>query len=615
MNRLTLVHLTFLGVGKPPATVEFSPGLTVIYGASERGKSYVEKSVDYMLGASELKPIPEDKGYSRILLGLRADDGRVLTLSRGLADSTIDVFNSDLRQLTTAPADATLSFKHSPTSQRNISRYLLKVLGIDGLKILRNSRGEVRLLNFRDLARLSVINDSRMGGERSPVLTTGLPQNETGEKSVLKLLLTGQDEPVGPTAPGAVEKKIGKGQVEILDRLIDDNREKLTLAANQSVLREQLARLQSSLDTATSRSSQLTASRAALLHRRRELEASDSTNQQRASEVRQLLARFALLRDQYESDLERLRMVGEAGNLLGYFQTGTCVFCGAEPEHQHPGHHLAETTQLVAAVAAETRKTTELHRDLLSTIEDLEAQTADLSAESALHTDQLTGIDSELRALDEQLEPLTTDTSEVLAARSRLEQELAIHAQIEQLEEMKASLSNVLPAPPPVRPDGIPAADISDFEQAIHQTLQAWRVPGENRVTYDPTSAEIAVDGRPRGSRGHGMRSIIHAAFVVSLARRNRARGFIHPGFVMLDSPVVTYRQAENREADPELMTYDVVEHFYRDLLDNPPGQVIIIENGTPPAVITERARIYAFSVDGSERLGFFPPQDHTSTD
>jgi hypothetical protein len=67
-----------------------------------------------------------------------------------------------------------------------------------------------------------------MAGERSPVLTTGLPQNETGEKSVLKLLLTGQDEPVGPTVPGRVEKKVGKGQVEILDRLIDDNREKLT---------------------------------------------------------------------------------------------------------------------------------------------------------------------------------------------------------------------------------------------------------------------------------------------------------------------------------------------------------------------------------------------------
>ncbi|UXX98103.1 hypothetical protein N7U49_48335 (plasmid) [Streptomyces sp. AD2-2] len=101
---------------------------------------------------------------------------------------------------------------------------------------------------------------------------------------------------------------------------------------------------------------------------------------------------------------------------------------------------------------------------------------------------------------EEQLEPLAADTSEVLAVRSRLEQELAIHAQIEQLEEMKASVSNAVPAPPPARPDGIPAADVSDFEQAIHQTLQAWHVPGENRVTYNPTTAEIAVDGRPGGA-------------------------------------------------------------------------------------------------------------------
>jgi hypothetical protein len=304
--------------------------------------------------------------------------------------------------------------------------------------------------------------------------------------------------------------------------------------------------------------------------------------------------------------------VSSTNPILGYFQTGTCVFCGAEPEHQHPGHHLAETTQLAAAVAAEQRKTTELHRDLLSTTEDLEAQAIALQTENAAHTEQLTHIDSELRAIEEQLEPLATDTSEVIATRSRLEQELAIHAQIEQMEDMKASLSDAVPAPPPTRADGIPAADIADFEQAIHQTLQAWDVPGENRVTYNPTTAEVSVDGRPRGSRGQGMRSIIHAAFTVSLARRNTTRGLIHPGFIMLDSPVVTYRQPENREANPELMSHDVVEHFYQDLIDNPPGQVIIIENGTPPAAIAEHATIYAFSADGSERLGFFPPGEQT---
>ncbi|WP_330358811.1 hypothetical protein [Streptomyces chartreusis] len=611
MNRLTLVHLTFLGMGKPPAAVEFSPGLTVIYGASDRGKSYVEEAVDYMLGASELKSIPEDEGYTRILLGLRVSDGRTLTLSRAVGGDTIEVFNHDLRSAPSEPADATLAYKHHPKSQKNISRYLLNVLGIDGRRILQNSRGDVVPLNFRDLARLVVVNDTRMADQRSPVLGTRIPQNETKEKSVFKLLLSGQDEPERPTAPSKLEKQFGKGKIAVIDHLIDENREKLTIEANQSQLREQLGRVQSSLGEVTAAAGGIAATRSSLLLRRRELESGDADNQQRVGEVQQLLSRFMLLREQYESDLARLQMVGEAGTLLGYFQTGTCVFCGAERQHQHPEHHLAETTQLAAAVSAETRKTTDLHSDLIIMIEDLEDQAATLDASRALHAEQLAQNSEELRSLDQRMEPLNADTTELLAARSRLEHELAVHAQIEQLEDLKASLSSAPPAPPTARPDNIPAADIADFESMIHETLEAWQVPGDNRVTYDPTSAEISVDGRPRKSRGRGMRSIIHAAFAVSLARRNTARGLIHPGFVVLDTPVLTYRRPEDPvEAQPELMTHDVVENFYRDLLDNPSGQVIVIENPTPPKSISSRAAVYPFSVDGSDRQGFFPPRD-----
>ncbi|WP_405763814.1 hypothetical protein OG539_43640 [Actinacidiphila glaucinigra] len=611
MNKLTLVHLTFLGMGKPPAAVEFSSGLTVIYGASDRGKSYIEEAIDYMLGASKLESIPEGAGYSLILLGLRVSDGRTLTLSRTLGGNTIDVFNREVRELTAAPADETLAYKHSSKSKKNISRYLLGILGIDGRRILQNSRGEVVPLNFRDLARLAVVNDTRMADKRSPVLSSAMPQNETKEKSVFKLLLSGQEEPEAPTAPSQLQKQVGKGKIEVLDHLITESRSQLTISANQSELRDQLTRLQSSLSRATAAAGQLAASRSDLVRYRREADSAADTNRQRADEVWQLLARFTLLRQQYESDMDRLRMVGEAGTLLGYFQTGTCVFCGAEPQHQHLEHQLAETSQLAAAVSAEMRKTADLHTDLLTTIEDLETQTERLDADHVRHTEQRTRIDDDLRALDERLEPLSADTTQLLAAHSQVERDLAIHGQIEQLEDLKASLSSVPPTPPPTRPDGIPGADVVDFEQVVHQTLEAWRVPGENAATYDPTSAEISVDGRPRRSRGRGMRSIIHAAFAVSLARRNIARGLIHPGFVVLDSPVLTYRRPEDpEEAKPELMTYDVVESFYRDLVDNPPGQVIVIENNTPPESIRDRATVYAFSVDGSDRRGFFPPAD-----
>lgn len=598
-------------MGRPPAAVEFGPGLTVIYGASDRGKSYVEEAIDYMLGASKLESIPEGEGYTRILLGLRASDGQILTLSRTLGGTVIDVFNHDLREITSAPADAMLQFKHNAKSKNNISRFLLGVLGIDGRRILQNSRGVVVPLNFRDLARLAVINDTRMADKRSPVFGTGLPQNETKEKSVFKLLLSGQEEPAPPTAPSKLQKQVGKGKIEVLEQLIAESRSKLTISANQTQLREQLTRLQLSLSEATAAVGQLAASRSDLVRYRREADAEADTNRQRADEVRQLLARFALLRQQYESDMDRLQMVGEAGTLLGYFQTGTCVFCGAEPQHQHLQHQLAETSQLAAAVSAEMRKTADLNSDLLTTIEDLESQAEKLDAEHVLQHERRANNDNDLRSLDARLVPLNADTTELLTARSQVERELAVHAQIEQLEDLKASLSSMAPTPPPARADGIPAVDVVDFEQTIHRTLEAWRVPGRNAATYDPTSAEISVDGRLRRSRGRGMRSIIHAAFAVSLARRNIARGLIHPGFVVLDSPVLTYRRPEDpEEAKPELMTYDVVESFYRDLLDHPPGQVIVIENNTPPEVIMDRATVYAFSVDGSARRGFFPPTD-----
>ncbi|MFE4654750.1 hypothetical protein [Streptomyces sp. NPDC056707] len=613
MNRLTLVHLTFLGLGKPPAAVEFNPGLTVIYGASDTGKSYVEEAIDYMLGASELKSIPEDDGYTRILLGLRVSDGRTLTLSRAVGGDTIEVFNHDLRSAPSEPADETLNYKHNPKSKKNISRYLLTVLGIDGRRILQNSRGDVVPLNFRDLARLAVVNDTRMADQRSPVLGTRMPQNETREKSVFKLLLSGQDEPERPTAPSNLEKQFGKGKIAVINHLIDQNREKLTTEANQAQLQEQLSRLETALTEITAAASEIAAARTGLLHHRRDLEGRDTANRHRAAEVQQLLSRFALLREQYESDLARLQMVGEAGTLLGYFQTGTCVFCGAEREHQHPEHHLAESTRLATAVSAETRKTTDLHSDLIVMLEDLETQAATLDTEHALHEEHLTRNGEDLRALDQRMQPLSTDTTELLASRSRVERELAIHMDIEQLEDLKSSLSSAPPAPSPARPDGIPATDVADFERVIHETLEAWQVPGNNQVTYNPTTAEVSVDGQPRKSRGRGMRSIIHAAFAVALARRNTAGELIHPGFVVLDTPVLTYRRPEDPDEErPELMTRDVAENFYRDLLGNPPGQVIVIENPTPPQSIRGRATVHAFSVDGSDRQGFFPARDRS---
>ncbi|MYQ73762.1 hypothetical protein GTY78_22435 [Streptomyces sp. SID4934] len=606
MSALTLLHLTFVGPGKEPATVEFGPHLTVIYGASETGKSFIVEALDYMLGAGSLKEIQEADGYTRILLGLRLADGQTVTVSRAPGDNKVDIHSGDLRALTAAPPEQTLAVRHSAKSENNLSRYLLKLIGADGRNLLKNQRGDLVSLSFRHLAHLCVISETQMAAPRSPVLTSGQSTSATAEKSAFKYLLTGQDEQERPKGSSDVEKKVGKGKIDLLDQLITETRDSLALEANETQLQEQVGRLETALTSVSDATASLIAERSSLLARTRALEDQTGDNRTRAGEVQALLGRFDLLRQQYESDLARLHMVAEAGNLLGYFRTGTCVFCGAAPEHQQAGHQLHETTQLQAAVTAEVRKTTELHTDLLTTIEDLEGQLDSLDSEHGTVQEQTEALRRDLATLDERLTPLNADTQSLLATRSQIQADLAIHAQIQRLEDLKASLTSTPEEPPPARSDGIPAADLASFESMVQEALQSWQVPGDNRVTYDQSTAEISVDGRARHSRGKGMRSVIHAAFSTALARYTTTRDLPHPGFVVLDSPVLTYR--EPHEQDVQL-THNVVEHFYRGLLSDFPSQIVVVENGDPPEDLNVHATVYAFSTEGSERAGFFPVQ------
>ena len=68
------MQLRFLLVSGPksrPAVVEFGPGLNVIYGGSNTGKSHILRLIDYCLGASKPPdPIIEQAEYDLAHLGV-----------------------------------------------------------------------------------------------------------------------------------------------------------------------------------------------------------------------------------------------------------------------------------------------------------------------------------------------------------------------------------------------------------------------------------------------------------------------------------------------------------------------------------------------------------------
>ena len=95
MNGFFVNWFRLTGPDREPAEVNLTPGLNVIWGASETGKSYIFSCIDFMLGCSEPpKAIKESRGYESGWLGItiRKTNERCI-LERGLRGGDFNLFS------------------------------------------------------------------------------------------------------------------------------------------------------------------------------------------------------------------------------------------------------------------------------------------------------------------------------------------------------------------------------------------------------------------------------------------------------------------------------------------------------------------------------------------
>jgi hypothetical protein len=74
-------------------------------------------------------------------------------------------------------------------------------------------------------------------------------------------------------------------------------------------------------------------------------------------------------------------------------------------------------------------------------------------------------------------------------------------------------------------------------------------------------------------------------------------RNMPHPGFVVLDSPLVTLRGADKETQEDEAITDDMKQQFYTSLSDTPMDrQIIVIGNDDPPNNIIDKINYIRFT-------------------
>lgn len=140
--------------------------------------------------------------------------------------------------------------------------------------------------------------------------------------------------------------------------------------------------------------------------------------------------------------------------------------------------------------------------------------------------------------------------------------------------------------------------------------LDAWGYPGLEAVTWNDTTYDIAINGKARGRNGKGVKALLHSAFSVAYAVYCKTESLPHPGFLVLDSPLLTYRKELEDDDEPltdeerAIAATSLDERFYEHLTTiSSFCQIYIIENKTPPKEFMPRTIV--FSKAG--RRGLFP--------
>lgn len=617
MSGILLRYLAYFGPDKAPADLAFAPGLNVICGASETGKSFIVETIDFMLGQENpVREIPQRNGYDHVRLAIESANWPPLTLERSVEGGNFRAYEELLAERSPRTEAKTLRWRHSAARQDTLSYALLERTGLTSKVLRKNAAGDTRSLSFRDLARLCVVTEEEIQGRGSPLLS-GQFTTATGEYAAFKLLLTGTDDSalVADRVAGVLSgTREQYGKIELLDQMIADLQAELDEeGAEEGELKDQLARFDESIRAQNEALAAVQRALDSVLERRGDAAREIRNRRARVAEIDELVERFRLLDSHYQTDLNRLAAIHESGSLFVYLEQQPCPLCGALPGDQHLESECEGNTEAVVKAAdAEMVKINRLRRELTDTVTLLTTERQGLVESLAQFDDEYKTCEQELNdiaspAVSTERASYNQLVSERAEVRPKLEKIDRLKRLIAQRTELDAEQTDLTGSLPSTTKTQVSKNLLDEFAQTIEGILQEWHFPNASRVFFDEGKRDFQIAGKDRGSTGKGLRAITHAAVKIGLMEFCRERNLPHPGFVVLDSPLLAYWKPEG--IDDDLRGTDLKELFYRYLLGlRKDSQVIVVENEHPPEFVSLDGNVIVFTKNPHQgRYGFFP--------
>jgi hypothetical protein len=608
-----LSKLVVTGENQEPASVDFKPGLNVISGGSDTGKTWLFQCLSYMLGGSEMPPdIKEAKPYNFAWLEIATYDGISYTLKRPLVGGDALVFSNKYDDIKQGEKSQVLKRKKpSKKAPQNISMFFQELSGFPEAKIVANKDNKKESLTFRTLRSLFLAGEEEIIQKYSPVMVDAFSR---GSKAwaILKLVLTGQDDSAVETSTSKELLKAGnEGQIKLIDKLISAVKDELT-----ALPEIQLAEL----DVVT-RTIDLSLFRALRQlddydDSRRAIMSSIAEKDAKVITLTELQSRFNILQAHYQSDIDRLSFLAEGALLFDELQFVECPYC-LTPLSNHALRKACDKNEIPAsliqqACQRERGKAVRQLEELQTALNTVAEERHSLEASVKELTEQYDGVISTINeGLTPQIQGLRQELDNLTSQRSQAVEQELLQKRLAQYQELRDSFTKTTSKSADSQVARVLDADaLKSFCSEVEKLLQDWGVNFSSPVTFNENTQvlDIILGGEPRANTGKGTRAITYSSFMLGVLKHCESKNLPHSRLVILDSPLTTFEDGEKITKGDEVS--EEVQHNFFNMIAKYfiNNQVVIIENKIPPEELIKSIHYIKFTKNLNKgRYGFFP--------
>jgi len=555
------------GSGKTDSIIDLQPGLNIIQGRSNTGKTCIIKCIDFCFG-SKSNPFDDSLGYDTIVISLHTGKGDI-TIKRELNKNQVDVV-TDVAGFSSGKYDLNHKSKKDPLPI--LSDLLLASIGIEGEHyIVKNKIFEKKRLTWRTFLHVLLFHVSDIAKEES-IIEPEQATEKTSLFSALLFLISGQDF---GEAEAQTKKEIRVAQKQAVEeyvnkkiRSISDKRKGLleSLSKFESIDVEQS--MQDIINSLQSTEKQISAA----VDQSREILSQVLRLQNRAAECDLLKSRYASLKTQYISDVKRLSFIVNGEVEMGQVpKNQVCPFCDGDLTPRNKKSYIDSAQAELNRITVQIDGLAETEKDLEKEMSEIDTSLTELQ----IKRDNIEAM------IENELQPKADVLRESLnsyRAFIQIKQELSV---IDDFTSSWETDLRELPSEDKTQVEYKPKEYFSDdFQEKIDEILKDALIEcaydNLTSVHFNMKSFDIEVNGHKKADiHGQGYCSYLNTIIALAFRKYMESYAKYNPGFVVIDTPLLGLDQGVT-DASPESMKTGLFKYFTNHQND---GQIIILEN------------------------------------